>query len=171
MVRDDELLEVPSDEQQLAKLPAAERAEAEARRAVIALRRLLCSHRKEQVGQGGARALLQAAVHRCLLGGQRRLLCMNFMDASRVVVGPASQDELAAEKRERLRALDVQQRQHFADEKLKLGRLAVIQYQQIGPVRVAREGTACLSSEGMYIVHAHHRAEPSSCFLCCSPSS
>lgn len=96
---------------------------------------------------------------------------MNFKVASYVVVGPASQDELAAEKRERLRALDVRQRQHFADEKLKLGRLAVIQYQQIGPVRVAREGTACVRSERMYIVRAHHHAVPPSCFLCCSPSS
>ncbi|KAI7842797.1 hypothetical protein COHA_003543 [Chlorella ohadii] len=96
VVKDDELLELPSGQQQLAKLPAAERAEVEGRRAAIALRRLLRSHRKEQ-------------------------------------------DELAAEKRERLRALDAQQRQHFADEKLKLGRLAAIQHQQIGPgVRVYR---------------------------------
>lgn len=50
------------------------------------------------------------------------------------------QDELAAEKRERLRALDAQQRQHFADEKLKLGRLAAIQHQQIGPVRAVAHG-------------------------------
>lgn len=74
VVRDDELLELPSDEQQLAKLSAVERAEAEARRAAIALRRLLRSHRKEQVGGGGARALLQAAVQCCSLGGQHCLL-------------------------------------------------------------------------------------------------
>ncbi len=52
VVKDDELLELPSGQQQLAKLPAAERAEVEGRRAAIALRRLLRSHRKEQVGGG-----------------------------------------------------------------------------------------------------------------------
>ena len=52
VVKDDELLELPSG-QQLAKLPAAERADVEARRAAVALRRLLRSHRKEQVGGGG----------------------------------------------------------------------------------------------------------------------
>jgi hypothetical protein len=54
VVKDEELLELPPDKQQLAKLPTAERAEVEARRAAIALRRLLRSHRKEQVGGWGA---------------------------------------------------------------------------------------------------------------------
>lgn len=46
-----------------------------------------------------------------------------------------AQDELADEKRQRLQELDARQRQHFTDEKMKLGRLAAIQHQQIGPVR------------------------------------
>lgn len=51
VVRDEEVLELPSGAE-LGKLPAADRADAAARRATIALRRLLRSHRKEQVGVG-----------------------------------------------------------------------------------------------------------------------